>query len=139
MCLNLPCHMKKREVTRAGFERFSVCNLCSSESLYFSSDEISFRREIAQRKDHSTCIPFKVRRTAKTYSPGKRTNARTVVFTGMCLNLPSQKKKREVSLHAFSQYTPGMGGGGIQYRQLNFCIRLANMLNSSEKKFFSKR
>ena len=31
------------------------------------------------------------------------------------------------------------GDGRVQYRQLNFCIRFANMLNSSEKKCSSKR
>ena len=32
---------------------------------------------------------------------GKRTDPRMVVFTGMCINLPCQKKKREVTRAAF--------------------------------------
>ena len=37
--------------------------------------------------------------------PGERTTARAAVFTGMCINTPCQKKKREMARAGFELAT----------------------------------
>ena len=60
--------------------------------------------------DHSAVVATQSERTYCTRKhntarnaalPGERTTVRTAVLTGMCINLPCQKKKREVTRAGF--------------------------------------